>query len=144
MGTDIYGWVEIKNPNSQTWMGVMSIEYVAERNYRLFSVLFGGRYRVSGFTPIAADRGIPDDLSPEAREFWDDGHDATWILWSELNEVDWDDTLDMWLKATWDRMAGPIVSPGWQAILQEMAQLADRVAGDQIRLVVWFDQPHHV
>lgn len=59
------------------------------RNYGLFGFLADVR-NYSGVKPIAADRGVPDDASPIAKEFLGDAdiHSCSWILVDEFLSVD--------------------------------------------------------
>lgn len=69
------------------------------RNYDLFAMLadvrnghgFAGIYTGEGFTPIAAPRGMPDDVSIEARHELEHGPDHTlsWLTLRELQSYDW-------------------------------------------------------
>ncbi|MEU6866793.1 hypothetical protein ABZ924_26625 [Streptomyces sp. NPDC046876] len=57
-----------------------------------FGCLFG--IRNASFEPLAADRGLPPDASPEARahyEDWGGAYGGSWITWAELQTVDWEE-----------------------------------------------------
>jgi hypothetical protein len=124
MSTDIIGWVEIKRNNY--WFGVVRIDSLMSRNYRMFDFLFGGR---SGNydTALAGKRGIPQDRSPEVREHWgdSDGIEGTWIGWSEIQAIDWlsHDT---------------IVTDDWQRLFDIMRLLSQSDLVEDVRLIVDF------
>lgn len=71
------------------------------RNYNLFAILadvrngygFAGVSTGKGFEPLAPNRGIPEDASPEAKELsesWGiDGHSHTWISLKEILDTGW-------------------------------------------------------
>ena len=104
MGKDIRGWVEVqryyKRPippydNYNTWYGIITVSDLLNRNYDMFSSLFGGTFfSFAQFRPIAADRGLPKDISEQASDdylTWDCALGETWISWQETQEVDWDE-----------------------------------------------------
>ncbi len=90
MGTDIIGWVEFKSAQGE-WNHVIDIGLLIDRNYDAFGCLFGVK-NYAQFTPLAADRGLPDDLSPQVRHAAEEtgeyafGH--TWVTWAELSQLD--------------------------------------------------------
>src|ERR1051326_2445570 len=100
MGTDISGWVEIKGWGEDAkWIGILQIWRLLDRNYGAFSSLFGIRDRV-GFRPIAPWRGLPADISDEARKDYEKGttdskessyRGESWITWSEIKNIDWEE-----------------------------------------------------
>ena len=86
MGTDIYGWVEMKR--SDEWVGVLPIEAFVRRYIHGFGSMF---LYENDFQPIAQGRGLPVNVSEEAKrsspeEYW--GH--TWAYWREIAAIDWD------------------------------------------------------
>jgi len=109
MGTDIHAGIEYKEngkwnalmfPNKRKWED--QPEYAAEldidRNYDLFAILadvrngygFGGVETGSGFKYIAKDRGLPDDISDEARDTACTGdHTGHWVSLKEILDFDW-------------------------------------------------------
>ncbi len=116
MGIDIRGWVEIlgtsEGVNSQ-WRGVLDVSNLVERNGGLFAAFFGVSNEAHAFSPLFAERGLPDDRSNEvqgsALEDTVTPH-ASWALWSELAYVDWtlqaqaEDTIGCALGSEWERM----------------------------------------
>ncbi len=98
MGTDISGFIEHRGPAAppaerHTWQAAIELDQLYDaRHYDAFGCLFGVR-NYARFRPLAAGRGLPEDLSPTAREAarrWRH-HDATWISWAEVAAVDWDE-----------------------------------------------------
>ncbi|WP_251021671.1 hypothetical protein [Streptomyces sp. ISL-98] len=75
MGTDIHGFIEVRNSHIDTsepddelflrWYPAMALEHVYDdRSYDAFGCLFGVRNRA--FEPLAAQRGYPQDASRAA------------------------------------------------------------------------------
>jgi hypothetical protein len=123
MGTDILGWVEIRLKKNDFWIGVVKIDYLVERNYRMFDLLFGGR---SGNfdTALAAKRGRPFPLSGEVDERGY-SEELTWITWNELEAVDWS-------------QHESFLTEGWRSLFDMMRVLANRSDVSEVRLVVDF------
>lgn len=97
MGTDIRGYVEIRSPWTEAWRSVVEIRPLVGRNRDAFGCLFGVR-NTARFAPIAAQRGLPDDLSDEVRTIAEHYQplegaflDSSWISWAELKAIDWDE-----------------------------------------------------
>lgn len=146
MGIDIHGWVErlYEEDNSRRyWGGVISIYMLVERHYEMFHLLFG-RGKISDVPPLAAGRGLPDDLSEEAWRDADDGAvvSPSWIVWNELDAITWEERNGVMVHITdsgaelEDRI---ILSAGWAALFDMMRLLADRFSQSNVRLVAWFD-----
>ncbi|MGI5323441.1 hypothetical protein [Actinomadura nitritigenes] len=98
MGTDISGYIEcrerpLRPDASRPWRAAIDLDLLyGDRHYDAFGCLFGVRNYAS-FRPLAAGRGLPEDLSDavrQAAESWEH-HDATWISWAEVARVDWDE-----------------------------------------------------
>jgi hypothetical protein len=74
VGTDIYGGIEYRHPGvgsdryqGDTWLTAISLWPLYDQtDYAAFACLFGVRNH-AGFTPLAADRGLPGDLSAGLR-----------------------------------------------------------------------------
>jgi hypothetical protein len=110
MGTDIHAAVEIfdgKRWRAQLWPNPWYGKYNDEnctthdmhlsRNYNLFSILANVRNErgvdpAEGFDWIQEERGMPEDMSAEARAVLSNGHSAGWVTLSELLEFDWSKT----------------------------------------------------
>ncbi|HEY1180541.1 MAG TPA: hypothetical protein VGF17_30665 [Phytomonospora sp.] len=101
MGTDISGFVEVRPHQRRRTTTLAAWEFVADldhlydgRSYDLFGCLFGVR-NFAGFRPVAAGRGLPEDLSSRGAAEWKDwcqgAHDPTWITWAELAAIDLDE-----------------------------------------------------
>lgn len=103
MGTDIYGWVEVKHPFYETgsiieegeWKPVLDLYWLySVRDYDSFGWFFGVR-NYAQFRPIAPERGLPADVSSKVKQ--DSGRDSshvygyTWITWDEIKQIDWDE-----------------------------------------------------
>ena len=82
MGCDIHAAVEVRGFYGDGW------EFVAEpptpRNYAFFGALAG--VRTVPEEPLAAGRGLPADLSDEARERCRGDHSPSWCTLKELRE----------------------------------------------------------
>jgi hypothetical protein len=98
MGTDVSGFIECRAPAlglgaPRPWQAAIDLDLLYDaRSYDAFGCLFGVR-NYALFRPLAAGRGLPDDLSATVREVagrWE-RHDATWISWAEVAAVDWDE-----------------------------------------------------
>lgn len=100
MGTDIYGWVEIRKPGNEWWDSAVQIHHNVHRKYGMFASLFGvrnGSYEeataVGRFRAIAPGRSEP----PGESEWYTREHEGggavgeTWALRSELAAIDWDE-----------------------------------------------------
>jgi len=91
------------------------------RCYDLFSILadvrngygFAGIKTGAGFNPICPPKGLPDDVSPEVKQWsdhWDsDGHSHSWHTVADLLAYDWTQTttktgsVDLSNFENWDR-----------------------------------------
>lgn len=156
MGTDIHGWVEIRDlERGNWWSGVISVRSFVHRSYGMFASLFGERNMGNEFRPIAAQRGAPEGISDEyaeARVGYGESAEIgeTWILWSELAAVDWEEEGQLYLGEDGNVHSYP--APGrrrerrkdylvgtWALLLEMMALLARDYGAENVRLVVWFD-----
>lgn len=94
MGCDIHGFVEIRPypKRNNDWTGLFAIDYILSRNYDLFGLLFDVR-NYSHFVPVAARRGLPEDVSEEASEecgSWGmAAHSKSYITYFEIKDIDW-------------------------------------------------------
>ncbi len=159
MGVDIQGWDEIEESfegergTSWEWFGIVKIDRLVHRSYGMFGVLFGWRngYR---FTPLVGERGIPEDMSDELRVTRDEYGGSihpTWVLWSEVATVDWNEEgVDSYDEAT-DTLYGEpgpgrrlirksdYLNGGWVLLLEFMERLAQQYGPEHVRLSVFFD-----
>jgi hypothetical protein len=146
MGIDISGWVEKLHEEDNgyhEWSGVIRIRFLVERHYEMFHLLFG-RGKISEVPPLAAGRGLPDDLSEEAWQDTDDGVvvSPSWIMWSELDAIKWEERNGAMVHITdsgTELEDWITLNAGWAALFDMMRLLADRFGQSNIRLVVWFD-----
>lgn len=99
IGTDIHGFVSVRDKNSGKWRQIhlyrvdkyrnalREIEPYNGRNYTLFGVLAGIRYMPEG-GPIVDPRGIKIDAAPDVYDTWETekewGHTAGWLTLAEL------------------------------------------------------------
>lgn len=99
MGLDIYGAIECRpvfeygDAIPAKWEYSIDLSQLnGKRNYDAFGCLFGIR-NFAGFEPLAEDRGLPDDVADRTREECErySAIGTTWISWSELANVDWDE-----------------------------------------------------
>ncbi|WP_418960494.1 hypothetical protein [Streptomyces tritici] len=140
MGTDIHGFLECRT-NYRTldaedmtgWHGAVDLDLLySGRDYDAFGCLFGVR-NLAGFRPLAAERGLPGDVSEEARrryEGWGrDAHDATWIGWDELSRVDGDELAEQVDERV--HMFTRVASGDWVLTGKGFWDHADRPEGDE-------------
>jgi hypothetical protein len=94
MGTDISAWIEVTFetlPHENEWITIVHASLLFNRDYDLFGCLFGVK-NYANFRPLAPDRGIPKDASITVRnELFKEAENPSWILWSELKAVDWEE-----------------------------------------------------
>lgn len=151
MGCDIHSHAE-KMVDGR-WERV-AVEAFEDRSYGFFGWLAGVR-NYSAMRPIAADRGIPADVSREtakAHEAWGyDAHSASWVSLAELQAVDYDQIVED--RRTTKQLApnfwtgGATCEPGegkkqtlrdflGPGFFAAMKRLEDAEVG---RVVFWFD-----
>src|SRR4051812_20794663 len=98
---EVRSWARWPDPPAEAvWQAAISLDFLnITRDYDAFGCLFGVM-NYAGFRPVAADRGLPDDASPDVHRVYgaqrahDPKHSAlwpTWISWSEISGIDWDD-----------------------------------------------------
>ncbi|MEV7535164.1 hypothetical protein ACIQNV_22380 [Streptomyces hydrogenans] len=96
MVTDINGFLEYRasrDGRGPAWYTAQDLGTLYDGcSYDAFGCLFGVR-NYANFRPLAADRGLPADVSASTIEWYDEGgfHDASWITWAEVKEVDWEE-----------------------------------------------------
>ncbi|NNN34398.1 hypothetical protein HLK59_29355 [Streptomyces sp. S3(2020)] len=121
MSTDIHGGIEFRHPSVGTdyyegepWVGAMDLwPLYDETDYASFGCLFGVR-NYAGYPPLAAERGLPADMSSALRErlqpWVADGHlaEATWVSWAEIAGMDPATTPEHYIgRLTWSSRAQP-------------------------------------
>ena len=101
MGIEIRGWIEFRDAaldeflGKINWHGVIDLSYFLPRNTNAFGCLFGAR-NPSHFVPIAANRGIPNDVSEPVKSEMGPQNGFfhhSWITWQELTQVDWEESV---------------------------------------------------
>ncbi|MEU0629177.1 hypothetical protein [Streptomyces sp. NPDC005989] len=156
MGTDIHGFIEVRNSCIETsepdddelffrWHPAIDLDHVYDgRSYAAFDCLFGVRGR--SFEPLAAQRGIPRDASrATTRAFGreaEDAHSPSWISWAELEGADWDSTestVGLPVSEAPRTRRQVVLDEDWGDAWVVMALLAKRHGAENVRLVVWFD-----
>jgi hypothetical protein len=104
MGIDILGWVEIRPVKEEPtlWLPVVDVGLLADRSTEMFSWLYGVRKRDDGFVPIAAERGLPTDVSDRTKVEHDGAFatypseffGTTWATWAEIKAINWDERVE--------------------------------------------------
>ncbi|GGQ04956.1 hypothetical protein [Streptosporangium pseudovulgare] len=102
MPTDIYGFIEARHPSAaeewyegEPWPVSMPLYPLYDGDDHVaFGCLFGVRNWL-GWTPVAAGRGLPADVSAHVRTDYEGSvgvdvamHGCTWVAWSELRDLD--------------------------------------------------------
>jgi hypothetical protein len=171
MGCDIHPAIEYREAVDGKWRALMipnkyfgkgsdekelSASLDLDRNYDLFAILgnvrngtgFAGCDTGDGFDPMSDNRGIPEDISDEAREALSDEHSSTWVTLSEILAYDWDRTTKSrgWVDAVtfekWDRRkefgytptswSGGIIGAGIKHVSnEEMRVIVENEIGDK-------------
>ncbi|WP_285739612.1 hypothetical protein [Kitasatospora phosalacinea] len=119
MSTDMYGCIEVRDPNAdddwfewEPWQRCMDLYplYGGGRDYDAFALLFGVRNH-QGWEPLAGHRGLPADVSAAMRADFEEAarldaatHSPTWVSWAELARID--------LTASPAGLRGVVVLPG--------------------------------
>jgi hypothetical protein len=118
MSTDIIGWVEVRI--NEHWFGVVDIQVLMQRNYRMFDFLFGGRN--DNFVDAIAGRRMPEEKSREAEKsgIWE-----SWIGLDELLEIDWTKHKD-------------IFTDDWKRLIEIMKLVSQTERVTDTRLIVSF------
>jgi len=132
MGIDISGWVEVFDPYTGEWDGVIRINYLVGRTPKMFALLFGVGNQWN-YAAVVANRGFPMDSSSEVvleRRAIKDKRTGeispSWIAWSEIEQL------------PFEGVAKEALVPSWEALFDLMRPLANRYTSRGVRLVVWF------
>jgi hypothetical protein len=134
-------------PGVDTWYPVIAASILVGRNSDAFGCLFGAAFRRDMFAPIAAGRGLPDNVSTRVKEeaakydqvdgfVW-----PTWVSWAELDRVDWDDSAlrpGLPDQTTTSMRHRDALDDEWWSLFALMRELAKRFTPDGVRLIVWF------
>lgn len=91
-GMRMQGWIEARYQEGARWwwQPVVSLATSLRRESAAALGLFFGISNGAGWNPVAPARGLPEDISPRARQDYTragDAFGATWALWSELRAV---------------------------------------------------------
>ncbi|MBK5992092.1 hypothetical protein JHN53_10620 [Streptomyces sp. MBT58] len=145
MGTDIHGFIEVRNSyidNSEPdddellfrWHPAIALDHIYDsRSYEAFGCLFGVGGR--SFEPLAA-------LTRAFEWEREDSHSPSWISWAELEGAGWDST------GSFGGLSEPetlltrrqvVHDEEWGDVWSVMTLLAKRHGAESVRLVVWFD-----
>ncbi|WP_329124696.1 hypothetical protein [Streptomyces sp. NBC_01465] len=147
MGTDISGMIECRawhlhedEDEESVWRAAVDLFFLnINRDYDAFGCLFGIR-NYANFRPLAADRGLPIDVSEAVRaDFarWEQyqPYGTTWITWAELKAVDWDEPAEKTDSRIhiYRQTADGLTLTGkssWSPWFAQHAGLPDRIPGD--------------
>lgn len=158
MGTDIHGFVETRRSDSEWWDAAIRIHNIVYRQYGMFASLFGIRNGGSQviedgeFRAIAPARGEPPHASSYFLSDWNHfGVGETWVLWSELQQIDWQEEGEGYIDEDGYCFAEPgpgrrherrgdYLNGGWATLFKLMETLAEQFGPENVRLSVWFDQ----
>jgi hypothetical protein len=140
MGCDIHLHAEVKIKGQWHHYSAANID----RNYDLFGKLAGVR---RDFTPIAAPKGLPQDLSVvtavELARWNTAAHTHSWLNAAEIRALkDWGKTQSWWKCATnfrdWeDESVGYLFDNDWSGFVTHPHEYPPDL--EDIRWVFWFD-----
>ena len=131
---------------------MIEVGSIIDQNSDMHGSLSGVR-NVSRYRPLAADRGLPSDLSLVAAgqverlrphfATGEIGH-SSWLTWTEIDAIDWDElaqTTEPVGLSSVDQIATrrDALSQPWLLPFDLMRRLAQDYGNDNVRLVVWFD-----
>lgn len=85
MSTVLNGVIEIYDEYAESWCFVMDTFQLFYQDYDIFALLFGVRNYLD-IKPIAANRGLPNDISERTKEKFNSKYDSdfTFITFKEL------------------------------------------------------------
>ena len=133
MGCDIHPAIEFRESANSPWKAVkfknpyfgkhgdteeFTYGLPMDRDYDTFAILgnvrngtaFAGCDTGDGFDPMSDNRGVPEDISEEAKQVLSDQHSATWVTLAEILAYDWERSAKHrgWVNAVefeaWDRI----------------------------------------
>ena len=142
----MYGAIEVHNPaDSAPWTRAMDLyPLYANFDYLPLGCLFGVR-NWAGWEPIAAQRGLPADVSESIRAEFEAGARSdeaigqeTWVSWAELKTLDMTEGVRLESR-TLTRLDALGPGTGWEHVFAVMQALAGRFGDDGVRIVAWFD-----
>lgn len=159
MSTDITDLVEVRRdgrwqfasdpfPSDDPGRGATWPAFGDVRDYGLFGFLADVR-NYSMVPTIAEPRGLPDDVSEEIRQEWDDdsdigGNNASWLSLTELLAFDYDQEFEERSDGHGTLPEGRGVRTTVRKLLgdwyfERLALLGGLGAPEDVRLVFWFD-----
>jgi hypothetical protein len=143
MGVDITIWIECRQSfmlagETTPWQAAISLDFLFYgRNYDAFGCLFGVQ-NYANFRPVAAERGLPADISPQVKEehqHWGEAFGASWISWAEIKAIDWEEPAALpEARIHWYRRAadGSLVFVGKAAWDRDCAEAVGHTLGEEI------------
>ncbi len=121
------------------WDAKINIGLLLSRNYDMFGFIFGVRRdrpeEQYGCPAIAPNRGIPENADgyptkSEYTEMESDAHSASYITLKEIHDIDW--------SKPQGSIAQFVKDNGFAELIKVM-EVFDDGSGENVRLVVWFD-----
>ena len=138
MPIDIEGWIEVRNTETQKWNGAQSISsymiYAGEESDLLFGIT-----KISRAGSIAANRGLPEDISQETKENLDGYREFE----KEESNFSFDELFGFSYITYEEILKHDLVQKfrngiGWDLVFGEMESIRkNTVKAENIRVVVW-------
>ena len=132
MGVDIHGWVEVRDRSTERWHGIVFIDHLVSRTYDAFGCLFGVR-NDAHFRPLAQGRGLPADVSDEARQLaYTQMLVPTWIGWSAIKAMDREESAkhpDARLRPFFRQPDGSLVAGNGKALVPRLTNYPSAYPG---------------
>ena len=146
MGTNITGWIEIRefNDRDDHWDGVIKIDEIV-KGWKTWGILFG-MSNIYDIESIANNRGIPEHASTEWRndiDMYGTFDLPSYIYLEEINAFDWKQQITCThirggIKNVELISLTDVLSDDWKLIFKFMNMLGDKYGTNNIRLVVGF------
>jgi len=153
MGSDIFGYLEIRAKNTLKWEERIPIP--CERCYNMFGLLNGFRNNIN-IPPISESRGFPEDLSPFVEKIINDEDDIvapSHLYWEDFEKYDLNQKIRINSKQTlvYDTKTGELIKSkfitppqiiykcGWEGFLLIMKDLAKLYGSKNVRIIFWYD-----
>jgi len=137
MSTTLNGAIEVYNEHAETWMFMMDTFNLFYQDYGIFATLFGVRNYID-INPVAANRGVPSDISKEAKSIITNSKynsDYSFIMFEELKSINRDLTTNKKLSIQCDRK-GNIIENGFIAN-EEYSYLKNEIVVENKDLIVF-------
>lgn len=133
MGCDIHTHIEVKIGGQWHHANAPCVR----RNYDLFSLMAGVRSDADSPKPIAAPRGMPEDVSLITRISFNEhgGHTSSWLSGNELENV------VKWHEWTEGRDSSDVRLQQWGFLFEGGFTAAEHshLGVEDVRCVFWFD-----